>query len=352
MSKIPDEKTPLQAGAEAQLARAPLTATPGRSDKELLHELQVYQIKLEMQNEELRRMHAALEESRDRYVDLYELAPVGYLTLTDTGTITEINLTGAALLGEERQGLVRRRFTRFIAAGDSDRWQRLFLNILRHGDRQSCELTIDRGDGSSFNALLDCIRTGRTGEAHSVRIILTDITGRKRAEELLRKSSEEIADLYNHAPCGYHSLDKDGIIRRINDTELAWLGYTRDEVVGKIKATDLITPASRQIFRENYPRFMKQGIVHDLEFEMIRKDGTVFTALVNATALYDPSGAYVMSRSTVTDISRRKRGMEELRANEEKYRVLYESSRDALMTLAPPSWKFTSANRSTLLMSQ
>ena len=91
--------------------------------------------------------------------------------------------------------------------------------------------------------------------------VVVDISKRKRVEESLRKSSEEIADLYNHAPCGYHSLDKDGIIRRINDTELAWLGYARDEVVGKMKWTDLITSASQQIFRENFPGFMKRGFV-------------------------------------------------------------------------------------------
>ena len=133
-----------------------------------------------------------------------------------------------------------------------------------------------------------------------------DITERKQAEELLFKSSEEIKDLYNNAPCGYHSLDKDGIIRRINDTELAWLGYTRDEVIGKIKWPDIITPASQQIFRENFPRLMKQGFIYELEIEIIRKDGTIFTSLINATAIYDSSGDFVMSRSTIINIDGRK----------------------------------------------
>ena len=136
---------------------------------------------------------------------------------------------------------------------------------------------------------------------------MVDISRRRQAEDALRKSSEEIADLYNHSPCGYHSLDKDGVIRQINDTELAWLGYTRDEVIGKITAADILTPASMEIFRKSYPRFMKQGSVHDMEQEMIRKDGTVFPALVSATAVYDPGGHYVMSRSTVMDITERKR---------------------------------------------
>jgi two-component system sensor kinase FixL len=432
MSKISDKNTPLRAEAEARLAGAQPPEVPAMSAEVLLHELQVHQIELEMQNEELRRMQLTLEESRDRYVDLYELAPVGYLTLTDTGMIAEINLTGAALLGEERPRLVQRRFAAYVSSGGSDRWQRLFLNVLRHGNKESCELAMQRGDGSSFDAQLDCLRKEIADGALRVRIILTDITERKQnerlqreneerlhaiidqvvvgivgadlagnitfvndhfcdmsgytreelldkrwqdlthpedmqnsigvykqmmqegqplsfekrymrkngttmwvnisasrlsdangqiigglavvvdiskrklAEDALRKSSEEIADLYNHAPSGYHSLDKDGIFRQVNDTELAWLGYTRDEVIGKIKASDLLTPASMENFRKSYPRFIKQGFINDLEFEMIRKDGTTFPVLVSATAIYDPGGHYVMSRSTVVDISERK----------------------------------------------
>ncbi|HEU0188622.1 MAG TPA: PAS domain S-box protein, partial [Gallionella sp.] len=140
-----------------------------------------------------------------------------------------------------------------------------------------------------------------------------EITERKRAEDLLRISYEEIEDLYNHAPCGYHSLDNDGVICRINDTELAWLGYTRDEVVEKRKWPDLITNASQQYFRENFPLLKKQGFIHDVEIEIIRKDGSIFIGLLNATAIYDLSGHYVMSRSTLFDITERKQAEEVLK---------------------------------------
>jgi PAS domain S-box-containing protein len=130
--------------------------------------------------------------------------------------------------------------------------------------------------------------------------------------EALRKSADEIADLYHHTPCGYHSLDKDGIFQQINDTELAWLGYMRDEVIGKVNWTNLLTPAGIQIFRETFPQLMKQGFIHDIEVEIIRKDGTTFAGLVNATAIYDTGGNFVMSRSTVTDITGRKQAEEAL----------------------------------------
>ena len=85
---------------------------------ELLHELQVHQIELEMQNEELRRAQLALEDSRARYVDLYEFAPVGYLTLTGEAVISEVNLTGARLLREERKKILGKRFARFVSRQD------------------------------------------------------------------------------------------------------------------------------------------------------------------------------------------------------------------------------------------
>ena len=91
---------------------------------DLVHELQVHQIELEIQNEELRRAQAALEVSRDRYVDLYEFAPVGYLTLNADGFIAGINLAGATLLGEVRGALIKRRFARFVADESRDGWHR------------------------------------------------------------------------------------------------------------------------------------------------------------------------------------------------------------------------------------
>lgn len=139
---------------------------------------------------------------------------------------------------------------------------------------------------------------------------------RYKAEKNLLESAEEIADLYNNAPCGYHSLDKDGVIRRINDTELAWLGYTRDEVIGKINWKDLITSESLQIFKKDFPKLIKQGFINDIEIEIIRKDGTTFTGLINATVIYDHNGDFALTRSTIQNITERKKAEDRLRQSE------------------------------------
>jgi PAS domain S-box-containing protein len=134
-------------------------------------------------------------------------------------------------------------------------------------------------------------------------------TGQKRlgAERELRKTAVELQDLYNNAPCGYHSLDKEGVIVRINDTELSWLGYSREEVVGKKKITDFFTPEGVRRFQERFQDFVRTGAVADLEFDLIRRDGSIMQGVLSSTAMYDGDGRYVMSRSMLYDITDRKK---------------------------------------------
>jgi PAS domain S-box-containing protein len=142
--------------------------------------------------------------------------------------------------------------------------------------------------------------------------IAADITGHKQAEEELRSYAAEISDLYNNAPCGYHSLGPDGTFLRMNDTELQWFGYARDEIIGNKNFSDIMTPKSRQLFQEVYPAFKERGWAGNLEFDVIRKDGTLLPVLLNATAVKDENGNYIMSRSTIFDNTERKRTEAEL----------------------------------------
>ena len=164
--------------AERQLAtKAKTLAGNLIGERRLMHELQVHQIELEMQNDALRQAQVALEESRDRYADLYEFAPVGYLTLNDIGLITEVNLTGADLFGEDRAKLLHRRFLSLIVSADQDRWHRHFLSARRHHGKQTCELKLNRSDGVIFDANLDCLLTKR------------------RASTILRQCSDQFRQL-------------------------------------------------------------------------------------------------------------------------------------------------------------
>jgi PAS domain S-box-containing protein len=156
------------------------------------------------------------------------------------------------------------------------------------------------------------------GKPTAILTITRDITDRKKKEEGFRKSAEEISDLYDNAPCGYHSLDPGGIFLRMNNTELRWLGYDRDEIIGKKKFDDLLTSESVIVFQKIFPVFKKQGWISNLEFDMIRKDGKILPVLLNATAIKDSDGNYVMSRSILFDNTERKKAEEALRESQER----------------------------------
>ena len=141
-------------------------------------------------------------------------------------------------------------------------------------------------------------------------------------EERVYERTAEVQDLYDNAPCGYHSLDQSGNVIRINQTELNWLGYTREEVLGH-PLHDFVTDGSRKTFKETFPAFKQHGLLKDMELEMLRKDGSAFPALVSATAIYDKDGRYLTSRSTLFDDTDRKHAMETLRlANSEMKRAM------------------------------
>jgi PAS domain S-box-containing protein len=180
--------------------KAPFTASlcpeePALSVEELNQELKQRQIVLERQNEELRRAQAVIVECCDRYVELYEFAPLGYLTLSSDGMINEINLVGAALLGLERNRLIQHRFASFVASSDSDLWHQHFLLTKQNIEKQSCVLQLLRGDGSDFYAKLDS-RHIESGRVSTVRIVLSDITEQKRMETEIQARRNEMAELH------------------------------------------------------------------------------------------------------------------------------------------------------------
>ena len=168
----------LRTEAEAMLGSVSPNQMAAQPAEILMHELLVHKVELEMQNEELRRTHAELERVRDHYYDLYEFAPVGYITLNRKGLISETNLKGAAFLGVDRAKLINQRFSKYIAEQDQDRWFRLFLNIMDHpkGKPLIVGLAMIRANGTLFSGHLDCLRKEEADTLPQLRVALTDLT--------------------------------------------------------------------------------------------------------------------------------------------------------------------------------
>ena len=161
--------------------------------QKLVHELQVHQIELEMQNDELRRAQLALEESRDRYLDLYDYAPVGYFTLDENALVLEVNLSGAGLLGIERDSLIGKPLTNFVHKESQDTFYFHRNQILQTGTRHMCEIKLMRPDGGWFHAQLESLGMADSdGEFSRLRTLIADITDRKLAEEALKKAHDEL----------------------------------------------------------------------------------------------------------------------------------------------------------------
>jgi PAS domain S-box-containing protein len=171
------------------------TATPVEMSAEefrrLLHELRVHQIELEMQNTELRLTRDELEAQRTRYFDLYDLAPVGYCTVSEAGLLLEANLAAINLLGVTRAMLIGQRMSRFIVEEDQDGYYLFRKNLFASGQPQSCELRMVRKDGTLFSAHLAAALAGGASGIPVCRIVVSDISERKRAEEALKSALTE-----------------------------------------------------------------------------------------------------------------------------------------------------------------
>jgi PAS domain S-box-containing protein len=336
--KKPDEKEAGASGstrsmrdnAEKELARSPAISPglAGQTAEELIHELRVHQIELEMQAEELRGAHLALENSRDNYLDLYEFAPIGYLTLTDKGIITNVNLTGATLLGMERSKLLRAPFSKFIAEKESDQWYRYFTNVLKQDTKQNCTFMIRRGDGSTFPARLEGIRiTGSSEGTPTVRVVISDMTEISRAKETLLESEERYRTVLENVP-DLILVHRKGIILYINPAATEVLGYTHGEVINK-PMTDFIAPEYLSLVAQSMSRRMDGETVEPYEIEILTKSGKRRTVVVGGS-LIEFAGSPA-SLNVLTDITERKHAEDALRQANKQLNLLSSITRHDIL---------------------
>ncbi len=170
-----------------------LSALTPNALRHIVHELGVHQIELEMQNEELRRTQNELETSQARYFDFYDMAPVGYCTVSGSGQIEQANLTAAALFGMGRALLVRQKITQFILPDDQAIFYLMRQRIIETHGPQSCELRFVKRDGTKFWAHLDALAVPDQGGAPTLRIVMTDINERMLGTKALAAANKELA---------------------------------------------------------------------------------------------------------------------------------------------------------------
>lgn len=257
---------------------------------------------------------SALLASEKKYRTLVDNLHEGIWVIDKDAHTTFVNPRMAGMLGFTEEEMIARPLTAFMDARGLEICQRN-LAARRHRDGlEQQDFEFLRKDGARIYASVAATPLHDENSDYVGMLAgVMDITERRKVEETLRQSVAEIEDLYNRAPCGYLSLDRDGVFVRINDTALSWLGYTSEEAIGKMKFTDLISVESRRIFEKSFSRLIARGWLRDLEFEMSRKDGTTFPVLLSATVIRDANGNYLKSRATLYDMSERKQSEDQLR---------------------------------------
>ena len=207
----------------------------------LNHELRVHQIELEMQNEELRRSQLELETSRNRFKDLFEFAPVGYFTLDAEWMIREVNLTGVAMLGFERQQTIDKGFFRFILPEFQDTFYRHRRSVMETGKPQRCELKLRKKDGTAFFVQMESLSVGDDKNPVAfIRVILTDIDDLKRTDEKLRLAQNELRlkeeknkAIFASVQEGMVTVDRNMVIIEANKALRKICGLKPEGIIGR-----------------------------------------------------------------------------------------------------------------------
>jgi PAS domain S-box-containing protein/putative nucleotidyltransferase with HDIG domain len=323
----------LRERAESELrARAGDGDVPAPDDlPRLLHDLRVHQIELEMQNEELRRAQQELEASRERYFELYDLAPVGYLTISEKGLILEANLAVARIFSVERTALVGKPITRFIVEDDQDTYYLYRKALFESGEAQRCDLRLERADSTPLWAHIDAtLASDSESDSPVCRATLTDITELKRYAEALTESEERYALAAAGANDGIWDWDMITGQAYMSPRYKEMLGYAEDELGDSYAMWEsLLHPDDRQAAVATM-KALQSGEISEfrLEYRLRHKDGSYRWILDRGKAVRDEQGRPHRAAGSHTDITERKQAEEALRTSEARYASFIDATED------------------------
>ncbi|WP_319586711.1 PAS domain S-box protein [uncultured Desulfobulbus sp.] len=297
-----------------------------------LHELQVYQVELELQNDELRRAQEELESIRSRYFELYNLAPVGYCTLSEKGLILEANLTAAVILGVELGVLVTQPISRFIHKEDQDIYYAHRKKLFETGSPQVFDLRmVSKGDVAFWAQLRTIVASDADGTP-VYRLVLSDITEQKHTEATLKASEERYRELVQNANSAIFRFKNDGTIAFCNEFAQSFFGYCADEMVGR-NVSMLLPQKDRK--GPDLPDSFCDAVAHpecsqNTENENVCRNGRRVWMNWTNKAILDRNGRVVEILSVGNDITVRKHMEAALRAGQIKLEAALASMAEAV----------------------
>ncbi|MDZ4675643.1 MAG: PAS domain-containing protein [Gemmatimonadota bacterium] len=285
----------------------PLGELPPADTRQVIHELRVHQIELELQNEELRRTQESLEASRSRYFDLYDLAPVSYFTVSEEGTILEVNLSGSRLLDVARDALVGRPLNLFILPEDQDSFYLATRQLVNTERAQAFELRMNRRDGQPFWVWIEATAAQDDDANPVLRMVLTDITARKQTEQALR-TADALRDSWTYYRQMIESLPQlvwtsgaGGEWDYLGPQWLQYTGFPADGQKGLGWARQL-HPDDRAAAISSWNHAVAAGTALAGEYRIRRHDGAFHRFAWRAVPLRNEMGTITRWLGTNTDL--------------------------------------------------
>jgi PAS domain S-box-containing protein len=335
-ANIPGPEQTLRQQAE-EIFRKRIRLTPEDSlvksfeeAQRILHELQVHRIELEMQNEELRLAQTQLDAERARYYDLYDLAPVGYCTISKGGVILEANLTIAALLGVTRDGLINQLFSRYIFKEDQDSCYRRMQQLFSTGEPQSCELRMVYQDRTSFWAHLETTVAVNKERVTTGRVVLSKVPERQRAEDRLRQEQLFSKSLLESLPAIFYLYTyPENRLVLWNKAHETLLGYEPGEMAG-MHVTDWHVPEAKEAVLQAIETVMAKG-QNSIEAPLLTKDGRLLPFILTGVKFPTEERLYFMGIGV--DISERRQAEEKLRENVARLKALFNATSDSVILI-------------------
>lgn len=308
----------------------------------LLHELQVHQIELELQNEELRQAQSHVEGALEHFADFYDFSPVGFVTLGRDGAISRLNLTAARLFGMERSRLIGKRFAAFVGDGQrqafNDFLQRMFAGDARH----TCELTLAI-DGLSprdveINATL-------SPDRQECRAVVVDITERLRSAEQLRESNRFNAQVIDNAQEGIVVYGRDLRYQLWNSYMENFTGLRAADVLGR-HPLEVFPFLKDSGVMANLENALAGGVPISVEFPFrVKQTGRTGWALDRNSPLHNGRGEIIGIIGTVSDITERRQAEEALKTSQDRFR-------DIVNTTDGVVWEADAATLKTTFVSK
>ena len=319
----PNSNPPLRVRAEARLQQRPNGKHAGAGSprspvdtQRLLHELQVHQIELEMQNEELRKARDEMEAGMEKYSELYDFAPVGYLTLDPNGNIREANLTATSLLGIPRAPLMKQGLRLLVAPADRPNFDIFLQQVFENPERKECDVQLLVKDKPPVNVRL---RANRFESGEACRMAITDITQHKQAEIALRENEQRFRAFVTASSDVMYRMNSDWSEMRQLDGRnfiVDTVKPNRDWLRGYILPDD--QPRVMAVVNEA----VRTKTIFQMEHQVRRMDGTPGWTLSRAVPLLNAQGEIVEWFGAASDVTERKRNELALHESEERFRVM------------------------------